>query len=383
MGTVRPIAEPIEPKSRLGRVLRERWRVDELVWSTPSSSLYWATHRTGTRAAIRVLAPELSANPARASLFLETASIVQSIAHDGAVRILDDDRDQDGCVFLVLELFDAISLRTMLDGARDPMTLEEAARIGVGILEVLAAAHHAGVQHGALRAEDVFVTRQGHVKLLGFEGRAPELEGGPNFRRDTSAVGTLLYTMLAAAPPRGHSLAIARPDLPPWLVDVTDRALGFGTAAPWADGGAMLAAMLTTYRPPTPLDAFEPQPLPGVPQAPDTTPQDLTGNAGQALPPGSFHSAALRSTQSQSPGSFVAFPVTDDMNPLFVQAAGTVRPLAPRPTTRSGSISSRARPLLTPEASFHRQRRRRALMGIALLALGVVSVLIAVLLRQS
>jgi serine/threonine protein kinase len=344
------MAEPLDPRTRLGRVLRERWRVDELVWTTPASSLYWATHRTGTRAAIRVLAPELSASEVRASAFLETASIVQKIGHDGAVRILDDDRDQDGCVFIVLELFDAVSLRALLDGAHEPMAMAEAARIGVGILEVLAAAHRAGIQHGALRAEDVFVTRQGHVKLLGFEARPHDHEAGPNFQRDTSAVGTLLYTMLAASPPRGHSLALARGDLPPWLVELVDRALGFGSASPWPDAGAMLDAILAAHKLPTPPSAFE-------------------ANATLVDPP----------TTMRTPGdSFVPFPVTDDMNPLFVQTGGSFRPIVP--PRQAGPHPATTN--VSPDAQLARQRRRGLAVGLVLLGVGVLSVIVALWLRQ-
>ena len=347
------MAEPLDPTSRLGRVLRERWRVDELVWTTPSSSLYWATHRTGTRAAIRVLAPELSALESRASAFLETASIVQKIGHDGAVRILDDDRDQDGCVFLVLELFDAISLRALLDAARQPMAMDDAARIGVGMLEVLAAAHSAGIAHGALRAEDVFVTRQGHVKLLGFEGRPHDFDGGPNLQRDTSAAGTLLYTMLAAQPPRGHSLAIARPDLPHWLVEVVDRALGFGSAAPWPDAGAMLQAILSAHR---------------------TSSSQATFAAADA-----FDTFVDGPTTTRTPGeSFVPFPVTGDMNPLFVQTGGSFRPIAaPHPAARAPSF-----PAPPHEAHLVRQRRRGLAVGLVLLGVGVLSVIVALWMRQ-
>ena len=200
------------------------------------------------------------------------------------MRILDDDTDADGSVFLVLELFDAVPLRSLLDKAKTPMEVREAVRIAEGVLDVLAAAHQNGVQHGALRTEDVFLTPQGHVKLLGFEGIP--LDQGVNFRRDTSAVGTLLYTMLAAEPPRGQSLAQVRPDLPASLVEVTDRALGLGVAEPWADAGAMLAALTASGR----------------------------GSDGEM--PG-------------YPPSFVPFPVTHDMNPLFVRTGPAFRPVSP------------------------------------------------------
>jgi serine/threonine protein kinase len=236
---------PHDPKERIGRVLRERWRVDDLLWTTPQNSLYAATHRAGTRAAIWVLAPDLSRDPQRSALFVETAAAVQRIQHDGAVRILDDDTDVDGAVFLVVELFDATPLKWMLDASEGAFDVEEVLHIGGGILEVLAAAHAKGVQHGALRAEDVFITRQGQVKILGFGGAALE---PVNFRHDTAAAGALLYKMLAGGPPKGESLCVRAPHVPAPLAEVVDRALGVGAGQPWTDAEAMYAAFQSARR---------------------------------------------------------------------------------------------------------------------------------------
>jgi hypothetical protein len=228
---------------RVGRVLRERWRIEQLIWKTSGGALYWATHRTGTRVAIHVLFPELSADPERKRRFIEAAAGARAIGHDGAVRVIDDDVDSDGAVFLVLELFDATSLAWMFDAAHGPFELAEALRIGDGLLEVLAAAHAAGRKHGALSAESVFLTRQGQVKLLGFSDD-PEA----NVRHDTAAAGRILFTMLAGTPPNGRSLAEQATTLPSALVEIVDRALGVGGAKPWRDAGEMHAALRDVSR---------------------------------------------------------------------------------------------------------------------------------------
>jgi hypothetical protein len=248
--SVPPAVAISDPKARIGRVLRERWRIDDLVWSTPASSLYWATHRAGTRAAIRVLSSELSADPRRRSAFFETAQIAQRIDHDAAVRVLDDDVTEDGAAFIVLELFTATSLADMLRFAPGPLDTDEALRIGDGILDVLAVAHGAGVHHGSLRAEDVYLTPQGRVRVLGFGGI--DAEEAVNFQRDTSAAGVLLHLMLTGEPPRGIPLA-SRPSYRPErvssaLAEVVDRALGVGMVEPWVDAPAMAGAFRAALR---------------------------------------------------------------------------------------------------------------------------------------
>src|SRR5262249_39533264 len=108
------------------------------------------------------------------------------------------------------------------------------------LLDVLAAAHEKGVHHGALCMDDVFVTRQGHVKVLGFEGATDR-----SFDRDIAAVGRILYTMLAGMPPNGAPLW--QKDVPPAVARVIDRALCVEHDDPWHDAGEMQAALRAAW----------------------------------------------------------------------------------------------------------------------------------------
>jgi hypothetical protein len=319
---------------RIGRVLRERWRVEELIWKTPESALYWATHRTGTRVAIQVLFPELSADPQRQRRFVDVALRGRMIEHDGVVRVLDDDVDTDGALFLVLELFEATSLAWMFDAARGRFDLGEALRIGDGLLDVLAAAHAKGIQHGALAADEVFVTRQGQIKVLGFQG---ELDS--NFQRDTAAAGRILFTMVAGSPPNGRSLGAQEAYVPEALVEVVDRALGVADAEPWRDAGEMQVAFRAAAQTSTQDGSAGPRSEGGA-RSPS-----LAGSGAGARSEGG----------ARSPSLAVSFRISGRMNPLFL-----------------GPIAE-PRPPETAPAKPERKRRRGGgwLVALALLALSI------------
>lgn len=58
------VTQAIDPtlmraKTRVGTVLREKWRIDALLGVGGMAAVYAATHRNGTRAAVKVLYPEL------------------------------------------------------------------------------------------------------------------------------------------------------------------------------------------------------------------------------------------------------------------------------------------------------------------------------------
>src|SRR6187549_1511461 len=90
--------------SRVGRVLREKWRLDELLGVGGMASVYAATHRNGKRGAVKLLHLELSYNQAAKSRFLREGYVANKVDHPGAVSVLDDDTSEDGAVYLVMEL---------------------------------------------------------------------------------------------------------------------------------------------------------------------------------------------------------------------------------------------------------------------------------------
>ena len=118
-------------------------------------------HRT---VAVKVLPPEVVANPLRRHRFEREARTISSLTHPH-ICTLYDVGEQDGSPYLVMEYLDGETLAARLQrGALPP---KDAIRIGVDIADALDHAHHQRVVHRDLKPGNVMLTRTG-AKLLDF-----------------------------------------------------------------------------------------------------------------------------------------------------------------------------------------------------------------------
>jgi len=113
--------------------------------------------RLGREVAIKILPPEMAADPARRQRFEFEARVIAALNHPNIVAVYDV-----GEGYIVSELVDGESLRTVQFGLRK--TLD----IAVQIAEGLAAAHAAGVVHRDLKPGNILLARSGRVKILDF-----------------------------------------------------------------------------------------------------------------------------------------------------------------------------------------------------------------------
>ena len=104
-------------EKRVGTVIDGRWRVDSLLGRGSTAAVYAATHRNGHRATLKILHPALCAEPATIERFLREAGIANAIKHRAIVPIGDDGTTEDGCAYLVLELFDGETLEEIRERA--------------------------------------------------------------------------------------------------------------------------------------------------------------------------------------------------------------------------------------------------------------------------
>jgi serine/threonine protein kinase len=72
---------------------------------------------------------------------------------------------QDGHPYIVSELLEGVSVRALIQTR--PRT-ETWVPYAIGMCRGLAAAHDRGVVHRDLKPENLFVTRDGHAKILDF-----------------------------------------------------------------------------------------------------------------------------------------------------------------------------------------------------------------------
>jgi len=270
----------------VGRVLRDRWTIDERISRGGVGTVYAATHRNGSRAAIKVLHPEFARDPDTRSRFLQEGYAANQVNHPGVVRILDDDSSEDGQPFLVMELLEGEHLEARRVRKGGTLPLAEVHDMAEQLLDVLVAAHDKGIVHRDIKPENLFVTREGRLKVLDFgfaqmkSGFRTEttatgfLLGTPGFmspeqavgnrskvdaQTDIWATGATLFTLISGEPVHdtqsaaealvaaanypARSLGTVTTGLAPRLVALVDRALAFDKAHRWPNARAMQTAL--------------------------------------------------------------------------------------------------------------------------------------------
>ncbi len=114
--------------------------------------------------AIKVLPAHMISDADALSRFEREAKAVAALSHPNILAI-HDFGTQEGIAYAVTELLEGQVLRDRL-GA--PLSSRQAVDYALQIARGLSAAHGKGVVHRDLKPENVFVTNDGHVKILDF-----------------------------------------------------------------------------------------------------------------------------------------------------------------------------------------------------------------------
>jgi serine/threonine protein kinase len=198
--------------------------------------VYLGQHqRIARRAAIKVLAPELTRNPEAVRRFFIEARATSLIKHDGIVEVFDCDVDLRGRAYIVMEHLEGETLAAHL-ARSGALPWRTTCVIGRRIAEAVDAAHASGIVHRDLKPENIFVTRDpaqtgaaeravkildfGIAKLLSVEARAEGLtragvllgtpryispeqccgDGDVDHRADIYSLGCILFEMMCGQP---------------------------------------------------------------------------------------------------------------------------------------------------------------------------------------
>jgi len=179
-------------RGRVGAVLRGKWTIDRLLGVGGMAAVYEGTHRNGKRGAIKMLHLEHSTDADVRARFLREGYVANTVNHPGAVSVFDDDVAEDGSVFIVMELLVGKTLEELSRERPDKrLGILETMRYADQLLDVLAAAHDKGVVHRDLKPDNIFITNEGHVKVLDFGiARVRELPSSAKMTKTGSAMGT-------------------------------------------------------------------------------------------------------------------------------------------------------------------------------------------------
>lgn len=325
---------------RVGTTIRGKYRLDRLIGVGGMAGVYAATNISVQRpCALKLLHPSLSLIAELRARFLREGRIANTVQHTGALDVLDTDVGEDGAAFLVMELLEGASVEQMIESNGGKLDLHTAMTIANELLAVLTAAHVKGIVHRDVKPANLFVTREGRLKVLDFgiarvrEGStevsatrtgmtmgtpafmAPEQalgrtdEIGPH--TDVWAVGATLFAMLSgeyvhdaqtaqemmirAGSQQARSLTTVASSVPGSIAAIIDRALAFNKDDRWPDAASMREALRQAYGAICSDPLSNPLPLQAAAGIADTVPS-TPGHAAPVDVQGRRPPAAMAST---------------------------------------------------------------------------------------
>ncbi|HUL74072.1 MAG TPA: protein kinase [Vicinamibacterales bacterium] len=154
--------------------------------------------RLGREVAVKVLPASFAADADRLRRFEQEARAIGALNHANIVAVYDIGT-HDGAPYVVSELLDGETLRTRVGDS--PLPRRKAIDYAVQIARGLAAAHEKGIIHRDLKPDNVFVTRDGRVKILDFGlakmTEASSVDSATALMRDApeTGAGTVLGTV--------------------------------------------------------------------------------------------------------------------------------------------------------------------------------------------
>jgi len=261
--------EKARARARIGKTIKGKYRLDSMLGIGGMATVYAATHRNGSRMALKILHSEFARDDAIKDRFLREGYVANRVDHPGRVAIQDDDVSENGDAFLVMELLEGETLQQLWKRMSRKVPVPDALVIARDSLDTLHAFHEVGIVHRDIKPANIFVTKDNVVKLLDFgvarmreaggdKTRAGTALGTPSFmapeqamgltdgvdgRADVFSIGATLYAILSgqrlhqgrsdneafilAATQPAPSLARVAPDLPVEIIALVDKALAW------------------------------------------------------------------------------------------------------------------------------------------------------------
>jgi eukaryotic-like serine/threonine-protein kinase len=159
-------AQASEPVRNLTGQSLSHYRIVEKIGEGGMGVVYRARdERLQRDVAIKVIPPELMADPERKKRFVQEARAASALSHPNIVTIHEIASDA-GTDFMVMEFVAGKTLDRKI--GRKGMKFSEALKQAIQIADALSAAHAAGIVHRDLKPGNIVVGEDGRVKVLDF-----------------------------------------------------------------------------------------------------------------------------------------------------------------------------------------------------------------------
>ena len=303
------------PQSRVGTVIRGKWKVESLLGVGGMAAVFAASHRNGQRAALKILHADFARERPICERFLREAYVSNKVNHAATVQVLDDDVTDNGEPFLIMELLEGETVRDAWKKSGRTMAIGRVLQICERIVDCLASCHAINVIHRDLKPANIFITKEDEIKVLDFGvaqmrdatsertatgtalgtpaymspeqamGLVDQLDG----RADLFSVGAMMHALITghrinngrteqealvmAATKPAQSVVRVAPQLPIDLIKAIDKSLAWDRRNRFEDARAMQSALLdlmpaqgtlplASPPPPRPLEVVAPPPPP-------------------------------------------------------------------------------------------------------------------------
>ncbi|MBN3033208.1 MAG: serine/threonine protein kinase [Candidatus Saganbacteria bacterium] len=150
----------------MDQLLKSKYRTGQKLSENPFSVTYRGSLIGGEKPVVIKIYKRGTLNSSLIKSMKQRVRDFSLLSHHGIARLLDGDYGWQGFYF-VREFIDGSSLEEML--SRDgKLGAEKAQAVAGEVLETLALTHAKGIVHGALKPSNIFIDRQGLVKLADF-----------------------------------------------------------------------------------------------------------------------------------------------------------------------------------------------------------------------
>ncbi|MGA8846572.1 MAG: protein kinase, partial [Nocardioides sp.] len=180
-----------------GRLLDGRYQIGPRIARGGMAGVYEAHDtRLDRTVAVKIMHPGLGDGDSNdfAERFVREARAAARLSHPNVVAVYDQG-DDDGTVFLVMELIAGHTLRDTLT-KESPMAPSRALALLEPVVSALAAAHRSGLIHRDVKPENVLIADDGRVKVADF-GLAKAISAET---QHTATQGVLIGTVSYLAP---------------------------------------------------------------------------------------------------------------------------------------------------------------------------------------
>jgi hypothetical protein len=199
-----------------------RYTLEAKLGSGGFGDVFKASDDQGQPVAVKLLKPEMQVDTAATKRFFREIQVLCGLQHPNIVKIYDWGENDDGSAYLAMELLEGRTLGAVL-GEKQRLTSDELLALLPQIESALQALHQQGLVHRDLKPDNVFLQKNGRLKLMDFGSTlgtdltratrtgvvmgtptymAPEqIKGHLDAASDQYALGVLLFIALTGRKP--------------------------------------------------------------------------------------------------------------------------------------------------------------------------------------